>query len=101
MTSRSAIKPGDVCLIVGTYSHPELIGQECEVKAYSPEPTDHFDRWVDYLILVPGHPSPSPGGLWLSPREHLKKRPPVTREKTTDWSSIRRICGWAPDKVAA
>lgn len=101
MTSREPIVPGDVCLIVGTYQHTYLIGCECRVVGYSQESEDPFGRAIDFVIEVPGHPSPVPSGLWTTPRNHLRKKPPPKREKTTSWAAIEKLTKWNPTKVCA
>lgn len=88
-------KPGDVCVIINSYRHPESIGLECTIVSCSPVILDAHDQPVDVTIHIPGVPCPgSQDGSWLANSLHLRRKSP--KEKTSTWDAVEKICGWSP-----
>lgn len=92
------LKPGDVCIIVNSYSHQDSLGLECVVISCSAYTLDPLNQPVDVVIHIPGVPSlDTRTGYWAANSLHLKKKPP--KEKASTWDAVEKICGWSPRKV--
>lgn len=92
------IQPGDICIIIGSYNHPESIGGECLVVAYSDIKVNGGGQPVDVVIRIRERSCPGrKDGNWLATSLHLKKKPPKVQMAT--WDLVRKTCGWNPTGV--